>query len=201
MRALGHVLLEVNPHEAHGFSGGRDVLLRVFGIRQIIERDAASETNRHVVLRDLVVLRHVRVKVVFPVKLTDLRDFAVEHQSGQRGEAERLLVHGGHRPGIAEAHRAGVLVRAGSILDWTAAEHLAAGFELDVNLETDGGYVARCHGKSNADTERNPAPWLEGKLSGRGALFPPARAAWAAPAHSVRAPDQSPCPRPACRWW
>ena len=51
------------------------------------------------------------------------------------------LIHHRQRAGEAEADRAGVRVRLRAILDGAAAEHLAAGLELDVDFEADGGNV------------------------------------------------------------
>ena len=101
----------------------------------------AAHADRQVVLRNLVVLGHVRVEVVLAVELALRRDLAVEHQAGEGDEFEGVLVHHGQRARQAEAGRAGVDVRARAELHGTAAEHLGAGFELDVDLQADGRQV------------------------------------------------------------
>ena len=85
METFGHVFLEMDPGQADDLILGRDALLRVFRISQIVQRHAAAETKRHVVLRDLVVLRHVRVVVALAVELADLRNFASEHETREDG--------------------------------------------------------------------------------------------------------------------
>jgi hypothetical protein len=112
-----------------------------------VERDSAAEAEGQIVLADLVVLRHVRVEVVFAVKLAGDRGFAAEHESGEGGEAEGLIVHDGEGAGEAEADGADIRIRLGAVLDRAGAEHLGAGLELDVNLEADGGDVVG-HGKN-----------------------------------------------------
>ena len=85
METLSHIFLKVDAGQADDLVLGRDTLLRVFRISQIMQRHAAAETKGHVVLRNLVVLRHVRVVVALAVELADVRDFAAEHKAGQDG--------------------------------------------------------------------------------------------------------------------
>jgi len=99
-----------------------------------VEWHAALVANRLVVLRDLVILGHVRIEVVLPVKLAYLSHLAVKHQPGEGRHTQRRLVHHGERSGVAEAHRTSVGVGFRAIFHGATAEHLAARLELDVNF-------------------------------------------------------------------
>ena len=69
LRRQWKLLLEMNAHEVHFLVRRRDILLRVFWVSEIVQRHAAVGAERHVVLRNLVVLRHVRIKIIFAVEL------------------------------------------------------------------------------------------------------------------------------------
>ena len=99
-----------------------------------MEGHAALVANRLVVLRDLVILGHVRIEVVLPVKLANFCDLAVEHQPGEGRHAQRRLVHHWEGSGVTETHRTRVGVGFRAIFHGAAAEHLAARLELDVNF-------------------------------------------------------------------
>ena len=141
METLGYILLQMDAHEAHFLVGRGDGFLRVLRVRQIVQRHAAPHADRQVVLRNLVVLGHVGIEVILAVELAVGRDLAVEHQAGERGEFEGVAVHHGQGTGQAKAGRAGVGVGGRTVLDGAAAEHLAMGLELDVDLQADGGEV------------------------------------------------------------
>jgi len=53
----------------------------------------AAEAERHVVLRNLVVLRHVRVEVAFPVELTETGNATVTHEPGHDRLPDGFPVH------------------------------------------------------------------------------------------------------------
>jgi len=146
VEALGDVLLKVDAGETDDLAGGGDALLGVFGIGCVVQRDTAAEAERLVILRDLVVLRHVRVVVVLPVELADLGDVAAEHHPRTGGQSQGLAVHHRQGAGETEAGGAGVGVGLGSILDLAAAEHLAPGLELGVDFQADCGHVFGAHG-------------------------------------------------------
>ena len=71
METLGHILLKVNADEVHFLIRSRDVFLRILRISEIVQRDTAVCAKRHVVLRDLIILRHIRIEIIFPVELRD----------------------------------------------------------------------------------------------------------------------------------
>ena len=116
MKTFCHILLEMDPDETDFFVLRFNRFLGVLRICEIVERDCAAEAERHVVLADLVVLRHVRIEIILPVEFADRADFASEHQPRKRCEPERLLVHDGQRAGKPEANRADMCVRLGSKL-------------------------------------------------------------------------------------
>ena len=149
METFGHIFLEVDAGEADILVLGGDGFLGVLRIGQVVEGNAAAEAEGQIVLADLVVLRHVGVEIVFPVELAGVRNFATEHEAGQDGEPQGLVVHHGERAGEAEADGADVGVRLAAVFDRAGAEHLSAGLELDVNFEADGGDVTGIHGTPN----------------------------------------------------
>ena len=141
VETLGHIFFEMDANEVHVFIRCADGFLSVLRISEIMEGDDAAEAERHIILADLVVLRHVGVEIIFPVEFADRADFASEHQAGERGELESLLVH--HRQGAGHAHAdwTNIGIRLGSIFHGAGTKHFAARLELHVNLEADGGDV------------------------------------------------------------
>ena len=111
MRTLRDIFLQMNAHEAHLLIGRHDIFLRVFGVSKVVQRYAPVSANRHVILRNLVIFRHVWIKVIFPVELADRRNVASQHKSGEHGHAQRFMIHHRQRAGQTEAHRASVCVR------------------------------------------------------------------------------------------
>ena len=145
VEALGDILLDMDADETDIFVLCGDAFLGVLRIREIMERNTAAEAEGQIVLADLVVLRHVGVEIVFAVELADRSDLAAQHEACERGELESLFVHDRQGTGHAEADRADIGIRLGAVFDRAGAKHLAAGFELNVNFEADGGDVI-CHG-------------------------------------------------------
>ena len=122
-----------------------DVFLVIPGVVVIGEGHRSAETERQIKLRDLVVLGHVRIEVVLPVPLGDLRCLAFEEEAGEDG-----LLDGGFvedRQGTGQAETGGAYVGVGFLPEAgpASAEHLAAGVDLAVNLKTDGGNVILVH--------------------------------------------------------
>ena len=110
-----------------------------------MQRDTAAKAKRLVILRDLIVLRHVRVVIVLTVELADFRYVAAEHQAGPGREAKRLSVHHRQCAGKTEAGRASMGIRFGPVLDPATAEHFALGLQLGVNLKADRCNVFSAH--------------------------------------------------------
>ena len=141
VETLGHIFFEMDANEAHVFIRCADGFLSVLRISEIMEGDDAAEAERHIILADLVVLRHVGVEIIFPVEFADRADFASEHEAGKGCELESFLVH--HRQGAGHAHAdwTNIGIRFGSIFHGAGTKHFAARLELHVNLEADGGDV------------------------------------------------------------
>jgi len=115
--------------------------MRVLRIGEQVERDRAAETERLVVLRDLVVLRHVRVEIVFPVELAPRRDLAAEHLAGEDRLHNRLLVRHRQHAGHPEAHRADMGIARAAELVLARAKHLRIRLELAVDFQSDHDFV------------------------------------------------------------
>ena len=111
-----------------------DEFLRAVGERDL---DSAADAQGIAVLRDLVILGHVRIEIVLAVEGRVAVDLATEHHAAHHRELHRLFVHDRQRPGIAETDRADVGVRFAAGLQETAAEHLGVRLELDVRFQPD----------------------------------------------------------------
>ena len=103
---------------------------RVDADARAVDVEVAVDRDRRVVLRRLVVLRHVRVEVVLPVEDRPLGHVEVERLGDAQRVLDRLLVQHRQRTGQAEAHRAHVRVRLVAELVRAPAEQLARGREL-----------------------------------------------------------------------
>ena len=125
VRRLAGVLLEVDARERHG--------ARVRG-RPDVEEPAGHD--RLVVLRNLIVLRHVRVEVVLAREDRALVHGRPEREPEARHGRHRARVQHGQRTGQAEAHRAYARVRLARELVRAGAEELALRAQLDVDLES-----------------------------------------------------------------
>ena len=136
MKRFGHVLFEVDADQSDlsprlGLLG----LLNFLGKKKGIQRDAATGAKGVVILADLVILRHVRIEIVFAVEPSDRGDLATEHQSREDGFTDRLLVGNGKTSGETQADGAEVGVLGVPILVHAAAEHFGAGADLNVHLK------------------------------------------------------------------
>ncbi len=131
---LGRVLLEMDVVDA-------DKLARA--IRKS-DFHAAANAQRRAVLRNLVVLCHVRIEVVLPVECGVAVNLAPKHHPAHASELYRLLVHHRQCPGIAQTHRADVSVRLAAGLQQAAAKHLRGRFELHVRFQSYG--ILEVHG-------------------------------------------------------
>ena len=102
-----------------------------------MQRHAAVRAQRHVVLRNLIIFRHIRVEIIFAIELADRRDIASEHQSRQHGHAQRFLIHHRQRAGQPEANRTSVRVRLGAKFNRRSAKHFGSRLELHVHFQSD----------------------------------------------------------------
>lgn len=118
-----------------------DLFLGIFGVVMIVERDPATEAERQIHLGDLVILGHVGVEVVLPVPDDGGRGGAAEEHAGEDGAFDGKFVENGESAWEAEAGGAGVGVGFVGEGGFATAEHFGPGFDLAVNLESDGDDV------------------------------------------------------------
>ncbi len=121
----------------HVQAGDADAL----GAVRCRDLDPAMLGEGLVELGDLVALGQVGIEVIFAGEDAALADLAVEGEGGQGGELDGALVEDGQGSGQAEADRADVGVRARAEVVGAAAEGLGRGEELDVDFESDDGFV------------------------------------------------------------
>ena len=102
-----------------------------------VDQHVAVLAKGLLILADLVVLGEVWVEVVLPGEDAARRDVAVKGQPSEDGHLDRALVR--HREGarLSRADGADLGVGWRAELGGTAAEHLARGEELSVDLEAD----------------------------------------------------------------
>ena len=132
----------MNAHEPDRLvdDGGR-VLLRILGIGEQIERDRAAEAERLVVLRDLIILRHVRIEIILPVELAARGDLAAEHLAGEDRLHDRLLIRHRQHAGHPEADGTDMRIGSAAELVLARAEHLRVRLELAVDFKADHDFV------------------------------------------------------------
>ena len=93
------------------------------------------------VLGDLVTLRQVGIKVVFPGEDRLGIDPAVGGQGHFQGELHRFLVQDRQTPGHPQADLADMGIGRGPEGGGAAAEDLAGGEQMGVDLQPDDGFV------------------------------------------------------------
>jgi hypothetical protein len=139
MKTSGHIFFEMDPHERHLLVRIRDIFLRVLRISEIVQGHPAFRAERPRVLRDLIIFRHVRIEIIFPVEVRHRGDFAIEHQARKNGEPHRFRVHYRQCAGQPETRRASVRIRRRAEFHRAGAEHLRTRPELRMDFEADGG--------------------------------------------------------------
>src|SRR5471032_371752 len=132
MHVLRSVLLEVRADDPD-----RDVAVR----RR--HDEAAVRAKRLVVLADLVRLRQVGIEVVLAVEHRALGNRAVKCDAELDALLDRTPVRDRQRAWERQADRAGLRVRLATGPVRTAAEHLRARLQRDVDLEPDHRLPAR----------------------------------------------------------
>ena len=118
-----------------------DRLLGIRGITMIIQRNAATDAERQIHLRRLVVFRHVRIKVIFPIPLRNRRSRAAEQHACQHRFFNRYPIQHRQRPGQTKASRANVHIRLITKRRGTSTKHLRARIDLAMNFEADGDEI------------------------------------------------------------
>src|SRR5439155_14278283 len=133
-----------------------------------LDLETAVFGQRLLVLGDLVVLRHVRVVVVFAREAARVVHATVERERGADAELDRAAVDDGKHARHSLADRARLAVRRRPEGRRTAAEHLRPREELRVDLEADDG-LHWSGGRETGFHRRWPAGgavWLRGWPAG-----------------------------------
>ena len=122
--------------------------------------EVTVDAQRQVVLGYLVPLHEVGIGVVLAVELGVFGDFAVQRQAGADGVVHGFAVDDRQHAGHAEADGADVGVGPGvGVVGGAAAEHLAAGAELDVGFQADDGAVGGGDGHAASMAFTGPFRW------------------------------------------
>ena len=105
----------------------------------------AVSRDRQVELRDLIVLRIIRVEVVLPVKLAHLGDLTVSRKPDRHRVLYHLFVQ--HRQGARHsgAHRTCMRVRRAAEFCAAAAEDLRLSSKLDMHFKSNDCLILFCH--------------------------------------------------------
>ena len=138
VRRFAGILLEVDAREP--------ALVRRAVLEPVLH-DAAKR-ERHVVLRNLIIFRHVRIEVIFAVELRERRNLRTERKAGRDDVLDRFGVGNGKRARHAETDRTDLGVRLAAELVSATAEHLRRRLELDVTLDSDHGFVGSVHART-----------------------------------------------------
>ncbi len=121
--------------------------------RTVVEpiRHLAADRQRHVVLRDLVILGHVGIEVVLAIELRERGNLRAEGEP-RTNDVRRAPVRWAPAARRAFPDRRGRLrIRLAAELVEAAAEHLRLRLELDVTLDADDGFVLR-HARTPASS-------------------------------------------------
>ena len=118
---LGGIFFEVNTSQVNATKTSIEV---------------ATDTERLIILGDLVSLGEIWVEVVLTVKLADLSNRTMESKSEQNGVFNRFLVGDWECSWQTQTHRTRVKIgfRRVKRIVFTPTEHFTLGLELDVDL-------------------------------------------------------------------
>ena len=117
-------------------------LLRTYGS---IYHQPAIVADRHIQLRDLIVLGVVRIEIVFPVKTAVLVDPAIRCQTKCQRIFYHLSVEDRKASGHSGADRTGMGVWRTSELCGASAEDLGSGSQFYMNFQTDDCFILFLH--------------------------------------------------------
>ena len=124
MRTLAHVLLEMRAVDAYPFRAPTK-----FKLHKPLNR------GREIQLRELIILRVVRIKIIFPVPLRIRRHSAIQQHPCQRGLPQRLRVRHRQHPRQPKAHRAHIRVCLRAIFIQAPTPHLRTRTKLHVRFQ------------------------------------------------------------------
>ena len=134
MYQLSCILFHMDLMDSHTFgSGGR------FDLHMAVPAYGQIE------LGNLIVLRVIRVKIVFSVELAVSGDRTARCQAHTDGVFHNLFVQDGQGAGHPCAYRAGMGVGSASEGGGTAAEDFSSGSQFHMNLQADYCFILFCH--------------------------------------------------------
>ena len=134
MNQLSGVLLHMNLMDSH----------RLFSLGSLNVHMPVS-ANRQIKLADLIILRVVWIKIIFPVKLTVLCNRAVGGKPDCHRSIYHLLIQHRKRTRHPCADRAGMGIRRPAKRRGTAAEYFRLCRKLHMNFQTNHSLILFCH--------------------------------------------------------
>src|SRR5579863_8578919 len=122
--------------------------------RTILEpiRHFTAQRQRHVVLRNLIVLGHVRIEVILAIELRKRGDLRAERQTRAQHVLDCPGIWDRQRARHAQADRTDLGIRLAAELVTAAAEHLRRGLQFDVTLDADHGFILPVHARASSVT-------------------------------------------------
>ena len=150
MGRFARILLKVNARQRHRRKhpvrpgSAPLVLWKIL----VIERNLATHDQRLVILADLIILRHVRIEIIFAIPFAKFRGDSAEQLARQDGHFDGLLVEDRQGTRQPQAGRTGPSIRVVPVTRGAGAKHLAPRLEVDVDFKTNGrDVVGNRHGK------------------------------------------------------
>ena len=137
MGGLSDILLQMDSCQSDIFVGHL-----LSGEPLSVDMDFSGETEGHIVLRQLIVFRHIGIEIAFPVELASGGDAAGGHQPGGDGFPDRLAVRSRQHPGMPHADGTDIRIGLGPVMIRTFAEHFGRRFDLNVHLQPDNSLIS-----------------------------------------------------------
>ena len=103
----------------------------------------ATDANRHAVLRDLIAFRQIGVEIIFSIKIRPLIDAAAQSQTQTHRKLNLLPIRTRQSTRMRERNDRRMRVRFRAKLNSIGAKCLRCRCQLNVNFETDDGFVSR----------------------------------------------------------
>src|ERR1700680_2560351 len=143
MKTLRNIFFQVDAHQMYPLVRIPDVLLSLLGIGHIIEWHFALATERRIILRNLIILRHVRIEIMLAIEFTDWRYARLKNQTRQGSQFERLQVHHRQSARQYQTDRTDMPIGVRAVFDGTTTKHLAPRLQLAPNSSKELACVAR----------------------------------------------------------
>ena len=159
MHGAAGVFLQMDAPDAHALG------CAIFQV----DFQLAIFTKGQLVLADLVSFGQIWISVIFARKDRTFIDAAIERKARHDDVFNGLLVDHRKHAGHAEADRAHMRVGVGTgVIGTAAAEHLALGNELAMNLEADDGLVPGSNGGQTASSTGSQDQYRAERLKTKG---------------------------------